>query len=127
MKINKNLGIILHILNILKAETDQEHLIPQKEIVKRLRALGINCRLYTVEKYLNCLRDFGYDIQTVKGTGTYLKKDSLNINDAYVLLESLNRANFALEKEYVLSIQNKLKKELNKYEIEELKNKNMLL
>lgn len=127
MKKRKNFGIILHILNILQTETDAEHLITQKEIIKKLRSLGIICRRYTVECNLDCLRDLGYDIQTIKGVGTYLKKDGLNADDVFVLLEGLKRGNFALEKDYVSNISQKLKKQLNVYEIEELKNKNMIL
>lgn len=127
MKKRKNFGIILHILNILQAETDADHLITQKELVKRLRQKGINCRRYTVECNIECLKDFGYDIKTIKGVGTYLKKDGLVANDVYVLLEGLKRGNFALEKDYVSSICEKLKKQLNIYEIEELQSKNMLL
>ena len=127
MKRRKNFGIILHILNILQTETDAEHLITQKEIVKRLRQKGIICRRYTVECNLDCLKEFGYDIQTIKGVGTYLKKDGLTADDVFVLLEGLNRGNFALEKDYVYSISQKLKKQLNNYEIEELKTKNLIL
>lgn len=127
MKNKKHLGINLHILNILKSETDSEHLITQEELVRRLKKLGINCRKYTVEKNLDSLKEFGYDIQTIKGVGTYLKKDGLTADDVFVLLEGLNRGNFALEKSYVGAITQKLKKQLNNYEIEELKTKNLIL
>lgn len=127
MKKRKNFGIILHILNILQTETDAEHLITQNELVKRLRQKGINCRRYTIECNIECLRDFGYDIQTIKGVGTYLKKEGLSSSDVFVLLEGLKRGKFALEKDYVEKISNKLKQQLNIYEIEELNNKNMIL
>lgn len=127
MKKRKNFGIILHILNILQTETDAEHLITQNELVKRLRQKGINCRRYTIECNIECLRDFGYDIQTIKGVGTYLKKEGLSSSDVFVLLEGLKRGNFALEKDYVEKIANKLKQQLNIFEIEELNNKNMIL
>ena len=127
MKKRKNFGTILHILNILQTETDADHLITQKELVKRLRQKGINCRRYTVECNIEGLKDFGYDIKTIKGVGTYLKKDGLSSSDVFVLLEGLKRGNFALEKDYVSSICEKLKKQLNIYEIEELQSKNMLL
>lgn len=127
MKRHKNFGIILHILNILKTETDAEHLITQKELAKRLRQKGFNCRRYTIECNLDCLREFGYDIQTIKGVGTYLKKDGLTADDVFVLLEGLNRGKFALEKEYVALISQKLKSQLNNFEIEELATKNLIL
>lgn len=127
MKKRKNFGIILHILKILQTETDAEHLITQKELVKRLRQKGINCRRYTIECNIECLREFGYDIQTIKGVGTYLKKDGLTADDVFVLLEGLNRGKFALEKDYVSAIAHKLKSQLNNFEIEELATKNLLL
>ena len=127
MRKRKNLGTILHILNILKTETDSEHLITQKEIAKHLRQKGIIARKYTIERNLETLKEFGYDIQTVKGVGTYLKKDGISASDVFVLLESLKRANFVLEAVYISTIQDKLISSLNKFEIDELNNKNMIL
>lgn len=127
MRKRKNLGTILHVLNILKEQTDEEHLITQKEIAKHLRQKGINARRYTIERNLETLKEFGYNIESVKGVGTYLKKDGMNASDVYVLIEALNRANFVLENEYINSIKEKLLNLLNKYELEELENKNMIL
>lgn len=127
MRKRKGLGTILHILNILKEQTDFEHLITIKEIGKQLRQKGINVRRYTIERNLETLKEFGYDIQSVKGVGTFLKKDGINASDVFVLCEGLKRANFLLEKEYIKSIEDKLLANLNKFEKEELKNKNMIL
>ena len=127
MRKKNNTGILLHILNILKEQTDSEHLITQKEIAKLLKQKGINVRRYTIEKNIECLKEFGYDIQTIKGVGTYLKKQGINASDVFVLLEGIKRANFVLELDYIEDIQDKLLKLLNKFEIEELKNKNMIL
>jgi len=127
MRKRKNLGTILHILNILKEETDSEHLITQKQIAKRLREKGINVRRYTIECNIETLKEFGYDIQSVKGVGTYLKKDGINASDVFDLLEALKRGNFVLEKEYLFSIEEKLMSLLNKFEKEELANKNMIV
>ena len=69
----------------------------------------------------------GDKIYTTKGSGTYLKTDDLTAEDVFVLLEGLKRGNFALEPDYILKIEKKLKSNLNKFELEELKNKNMLL
>lgn len=127
MKKRKNLGIIIHILNILKNETDSEHLITQKQIAKNLRQYGVNVRRYSIERHLETLKDMGYNIVTIKGVGTYLKNDGISADDVFVLTEALKKSNFLLEQEYVQSICNKLKSLLNKHEIEELKNKNMIL
>lgn len=127
MRKRKNLGTIIHVLNILKAYTDSEHLITQRQIAKHLKTYGIVCIRYTIECCLDTLKDFGYEIISVKGVGTYLKNDDLNASDVFVLLEALDRANFILEKEYVESIKNKLKSHLNDIELEELKNKNMII
>lgn len=127
MRKKSNLGVILYILDILQKETDSEHLITQRGIAKILHTKGINCRRYAIERNLETLKEFGYDIVTIKGTGTYLKHNGISANDVYVLLEGIKRANFALEKDYVKVIQDKLLANLNKYEIEELKNKNMIV
>lgn len=123
----RNLGTILHILNLLKEQTDSEHLITIKQIGKHLRQKGINVRRYTIERNLETLKEFGYDIQSVKGVGTYLRKDGISASDVFVLLEGLKRANFLVEKEYLKSIEDKLISLLNDFEREELKNKNMIL
>ena len=127
MRKKRNLGVILRILKILQTETDCEHLITQKEIAKLLKKNGINCRRYAIERNLETLKECGYDIVTIKGTGTYLNNKGLNANDVFVLLEGIKRANFALEKDYLQEIQIKLLSNLNRYEIEELKNKNMIV
>lgn len=127
MKKKKVFGTILHILNILKAYTDNEHLITQNQIVKLLRTRGIICRRYTIEKCLDELKQFGYEIVSIKGVGTYLKNDDLNPADVFVLLQGLKRANFILEKDYLLVIENKLKKRLNEIELEQLNNINMII
>ena len=127
MRKRKNLGTILHILNILQQETDGEHLITQKQIIKMLKQKGINTRRYMVERHIETLKEFGYDIQTIKGVGTYLKKDGITASDVFVLCEALKRANLLIEKEYLSSIENKLLSSLNKFELEELKNKNMIM
>lgn len=127
MKKRRNLGTILHILIILKEQTDSSHLITQKQIIKQLKQKGIMTRRYMVERHLETLKEFGYDIQTVKGVGTYLKKDGINSSDVFVLLESLKRANLLIEKEYINSIKYKLLNLLNQYELEDLKNKNMII
>ncbi len=127
MRKRKNLGIIIQILNILQAETDSEHLITQKQIAKHLRTHGINIRRYAIERHLETLKDLGYNIITIKGVGTYLKKEGISADDVFVLFEALNRANFIVEFEYVELIKTKLLNQLNKFEKEELKNKNMIL
>lgn len=127
MKNNKNLGTILQILNILQSQTDEGHYITFNKIIECLKNKGINIRKYTLEKYLDELRALGYKIKTIKGTGTYLKNDNINANDVYVLLESLKRAGLIIEKDYIDNIKTKLLKQLNIFELEELKNKNMLL
>jgi len=127
MRKRKNTGLILQILNILKEETDSQHLITQNGILKKLREKGYNCRRYTIEKNLDCLREMGYDIQTTKGVGTFLKVEGINPSDVFVLNEALNKANFIIEKEYIDSIKEKLLNLLNKFEQEELKNINLIL
>ena len=123
----RNLGTILHILNILKEQTDCEHLITINQIGKYLRKNGINVRRYTIERNIETLKEFGYDIQAVKGVGTYLKKEGISADDVFVLTESLKRANLLIEREYINSIIGKLNNLLNQFEREELKNKNMIL
>lgn len=127
MKKKSNIGISLYVLNILKAYTDSEHLITQNEIAKHLKTKGINVRRYTIEKVLDFLKEQGYDIVSIKGVGTYLKNNDLNSSDVFVILEAIKRANFILEKEYLNAIENKLKKHLSDIELDELKNKNMII
>lgn len=123
----KNMGTIMHVLNILKAYTDSEHLITKREIAKHLRTKGIIARRYTIECCLETLKEFGYDVISIKGVGTYLKNADLNSSDVFVLIEALKRANFVLEKEYITAIENKLRHHLSDIELEELKNKNMII
>ncbi|WP_055667153.1 hypothetical protein [Desnuesiella massiliensis] len=53
---------ILHILDILNKESDEENILTMKDIEERLCNLGISGERKSVTKDIALLKDFGYDI-----------------------------------------------------------------
>lgn len=126
----KNIDITnqtLQVLEILKFETDELHVITQKQLSQKLQEKGYISNTYIIEKCLKNLKKFGYPIVTIKGYGTFFKSQSITADDVFVLIESLKRANFNLEKGYIVDIKNKLKSKLNKFQLDDLESKNMIL
>ena len=61
---------ILLILEILKSETDEDHVLKADEIMERIRKEGLKCDRKTLYNDIASLVDAGYDIiQEPSGSG----------------------------------------------------------
>ena len=59
---NKKL-LILYVLEILKDYSDEDHPLLQKEIADKIfTRYGMDCERKAVAANINCLEEFGYDI-----------------------------------------------------------------
>ncbi len=54
---------LLHLAQILETETDNEHGLTGPQIIERLAERGVEVERKTLYRDLDCLREFGYDIQ----------------------------------------------------------------
>ena len=54
---------LLHLVQILETETDDEHGLTGPQIIEKLAERGVNVERKTLYRDLDCLRDFGYDVQ----------------------------------------------------------------
>ncbi len=57
---------ILHLMDILKAETDPEHGLTMPQLIERLAARGIDAERKGLYRDIETLREFGMDIQQLK-------------------------------------------------------------
>ena len=114
--------IPLHILNILKEDTDDEHCIMQKEIVKRLQRMGYDTLdKKTVSFNIESLKDFGYEIERKNQSGGnsggyYLIKseDELDNEELRILIDTVLSSKHIPEQDTKYIVE-KLKKLGNQY------------
>ena len=119
--------IILRVLNILKEQTNQEHILSSLNICDLIKKENINCSLSQVRTSIDSLRDFGFDIVAVKSKGYYFNSPDFVLQEVYVIVEALKKANFNVEKEYIDFLIKKVKKLLNIYDKDKLETLNMII
>ena len=82
----KNLNI--SILNILEKYSDENNLLTQQDIIKRLKLFGLRCERHTVKSNFDALREMGHKIISTS-KGSYLEKDSFNDAELRILIDSV--------------------------------------
>lgn len=76
---------ILYILDILKRYTDVDHRLQQKEIESRLLTdYNIKVDRKSVKNNIECLRDFGYDIECDESTRKVFNKTTGEFEESVV-------------------------------------------
>ncbi len=87
MNIYNNKTRIILILEILKSETDEDHVIKAEEIIERIREEGLKCDRKTLYSDIASLVDAGYDIiHEAPGSGGGYKLVSRDFEDAELRL-----------------------------------------
>lgn len=86
---NKKLSI-LYILEILKDYSDENHLLSQAEIVKKLHLIyGMECERKSVGANINNLIDFGFDIIKIPYKGCYIGERILEPSEVSFIVDAL--------------------------------------
>ena len=86
---NKKLSI-LYILEILKDYSDENHLLSQAEIVKKLHLIyGMECERKSVGANINNLIDFGFDIIKIPHKGCYIGERILEPSEVSFIVDAL--------------------------------------
>ena len=63
MEVERNPKLkLLHILDILNKESDEEHILTMKDLEEKLSNLGISAERKSISKDIALLKDFGYDV-----------------------------------------------------------------
>ena len=85
---NKKLSI-LYILNILKTYSDENHLLTQADIAKKLYSLyGMECERKSISANIDSLIDYGYDI-VKSSNGCYLASRELEPSEVVFLTDAV--------------------------------------
>ena len=86
---NKKLSI-LYILEILKDYSDENHLLSQAEIVKKLHLIyGMECERKSVGANIDNLIDFGFDIIKIPHKGCYIGERILEPSEVSFIVDAL--------------------------------------
>ncbi len=87
---------LLHIIDILRHKSDEEHPLNATEICDLLAARGINAERKAIYSDLNALLDFGYDIvkTDVPKRGFFLGSRELEEPEIFLLCDAVRAANF---------------------------------
>lgn len=82
--------LLLYVLNILREESDENHLLKQTDIIQILQdRYGIECDRKTIASYIQNLKDFDFDIISIPNKGSYLGQRELEPSEVTYLVDSL--------------------------------------
>lgn len=87
---------LLHIIDILKHNTDEDHPMSANEICDKLASLGISAERKAIYGDIECLIDFGYDIIKTRlpKSGYFLGERDFEIPEIYLLSDAVRTAKF---------------------------------
>lgn len=124
----KNQGTrIVKILEMLKNETDENHVLTGLEINERLQAQGLSVERRTLYKDIQLLRDAGFDVETSPvghAYGYYLVDQPFSVAELKLIVDALHAANFLTEKKTDELVE-KIANIGGKYKAEDIKNNNV--
>ncbi len=90
---------ILHILDILKKYTDEDHPISAAEIAEKLEEREIDAERKSIYRDLHVLQEFGYDVeQEGSRGGYYLDVDAFELPELKLLIDAVSASRFISEK-----------------------------
>ena len=81
----------LYILDILNKYSDEDHIIPMKELEERLTSLGISGERKSIARDLVALKEFGYDISTYEENrkGSYMRSRTFEESELRILIDAV--------------------------------------
>lgn len=77
---------LLHLVQILETETDDEHGLTGPQLIERLAERGVNVERKTLYRDLDCLREFGYDVQKYQRSTVEYGLSSRDFQESELLL-----------------------------------------
>lgn len=89
-------GKLLALLEIFGRESDESHPLTVKDLIERLSAYGITAERKALYDDIEVLRDYGYDIISVKSksTGYYLASRRYELSELKLLVDAVECARF---------------------------------
>lgn len=116
---NKKLSI-LYILEILKDYSDENHLLSQSEIVKKLNTIyGMECERKSVGANIDNLIEYGYDIIKTQ-SGCYLAERDFEPSEIQFLIDAVFSSK-SIDSKHSRELAQKLSKTLSTYQRKQYK------
>lgn len=109
---------LLYLLDILKEETDENHVITIQEIIERLGSLGISAERKALYSDIQALCDYGCAIEK-SGRGYYLAERGYELAELKTLVDIIQSSGFLTAKK-CSAITKKLYKQTSRYGAAEL-------
>lgn len=109
---------ILYILEILREESDSDHILSMSEIRKKLSLYyNVDLDRRTITSAINDLIDFGFDISTFSdnGKGYYLIDRPLEKSETYLLMDAIFSLSY-IDRDQCTDLLRKIGKSQSKYQ-----------
>ena len=91
---------LLWLVKFLTEETDSLHPMTVAQMISRLESVGISAERKSLYSDIEALRDFGFDIETVKGKsfGYYIASRDFELPELKLLVDTVQSSKFITEK-----------------------------
>ena len=98
---NKQKIKLLHVMEILRQETDEQHPMLTSQICRRLGDFGISCERRTVGMDMRLLNEYGFEVMTTMighEKAYYIEDRSFSVPELKILLDAVQAASFITPK-----------------------------
>lgn len=108
---------ILHLLDILKKRTDEEHILSSGELISLLAERGFSADRKSIYDDIACLTKFGYDVILTHSPkkGYFLGQREFELAEVRLLSDAVQAANFISESKSKALIE-KIEKSISSYQ-----------
>lgn len=119
---SKNKLRILHLLDILKTRTDDEHILSSGELITLLDERGFSADRKSIYDDIACLTSFGYDVILTHSPkkGYFLGQREFELAEVRLLSDAVQAANFISESKSKALIE-KIEKSISGYQASQLR------
>ena len=121
-EVNKQRLKLLYLMEIFSEDTDEEHMLTLPQIIRKLKAYGVDVERKTLYQDFEILRDFGFDIVRVQTRRNYfyhIGNRRFELPELKLLVDSVQSAKFITQKKSNALIR-KLEGMVSKYEAQKL-------
>ena len=87
-------GKLLVLLDILRRETDEEHLLTVPMLLKKLESRGVQMERKSVYESIATLQEYGYDVELQRGKGYYLAEREFQLAELKLLVDAVQASKF---------------------------------
>ncbi len=92
---------LLKLYELLQKDTDEDRPLSRTELCKRLNEQGVNCHVRTIDRDVEALTKFGFEIMTFKKDHErfyFVPEREFSIPELKILMDAVQAASFVTEK-----------------------------